>query len=110
MEENNNARVALILSIIALVTSELIIIVPTIFMGFFSDSFTVLMVILLVGGAPLTMAIVALNIIKTAYQPRRVFVILTRIFSIVAISISGFFLFIMSIQLGLVGLLINVSV
>lgn len=102
MEENNNARTALILSIIALTTSELITIVPTIFMEFFSDSFTVLMAILLVGGAPLTMAIVALNLIKTAYQPRRVFVILTRIFSIVAISISGLFLFIMLIQLGFV--------
>jgi len=40
--------------------------------------------------------------LKTAYQPRRVFVILTRIFSIVAISISGFFLLIMLIQLGFV--------
>ena len=106
--ENNNQKTALTLAIVALATCELVLISSSILSLFnsYSNFGNSLMALLLAGG-PITMGIVALNLIKTAQNPKRVFIILVRIFSIVAISLAGFFLFIELIVYGAFNTLIN---
>jgi hypothetical protein len=93
MENNNIQKTALILSIFALVSCHLILLNRTILGLFdiysiFGDSLTALVL----AGAPITMGSIALSLIKTAQNPKRVFVILVRVFSIVAISLGGLLL------------------
>ena len=93
MENNNVQKTALILSIFALVSCHLILLNNVILELFgiynsFGDSLTAL----LLAGAPITMGSIALSLIKTAQNPKRVFVILVRVFSIVAISLGGLLL------------------
>ena len=108
MEKNNNAKTALILAIVASATVELVFIVPSFVTLFgFYNTFSVFLAALLVAGGPITMGATALNLIKTAYKPRRYQVILVKIFSIVAISTSALFLLIVFMEFGLIGLLIN---
>ena len=109
--ENNNQKTALTLAIVALATCELVLISNSILSLFsiYSNFGNSLMALLLAGG-PITMGIIALNLIKTAQNPKRVFVILVRVFSIIAISLAGFFLFIELIVYGSLSSLINFAV
>ena len=102
---DNKGKVALTLAIIALATSELIMVAPSFLSLLINvyNSFGTLLIILAVAGGPITMGCVALSLIKTATQPKRYQVILVRIFSIVAIVISGILLF---IELTAYGLLV----
>ncbi len=93
MENNNIQKTALILSIFALVSCHLVLLNRTLLRLFsiyssFGDSLTALVL----AGAPITMGSIALSLIKTAQNPKRVFVILVRVFSIVAISLGGLLL------------------
>lgn len=106
--ENNNQKTALALAIVALATCELVLISNSILSLFsiYSNFGNSLMVLLLAGG-PITMGIIALNLIKTAQNPKRVFVILVKVFSIIAISLAGFFLFIELFVYGSLSIFIN---
>jgi hypothetical protein len=109
--ENNNHKTALTLAIVALATCELVLTSNSI-LSLFSiySSFGNSLMALLLAGGPITMGIIALNLIKTAQNPKRVFVILVRAFSIIAISLAGFFLFIELIVYGSLSSLINFAV
>lgn len=106
--ENNNQKTALTLAIVALATCELVLTSNSI-LSLFSiySSFGNSLMALLLAGGPITMGIIALYLIKTAQNPKRVFVILVRVFSIVAISLAGFFLFIELIVYGSLSIFIN---
>ena len=108
--ENNNQKTALTLAIVALATCELVLTSNSI-LSLFSiySSFGNSLMALLLAGGPITMGIVALNLIKTAQNPKRVFVILVRVFSIVAISLTGLFLFIELAVYGTLHVLINIA-
>jgi hypothetical protein len=106
--ENNNQKTALTLAIVALATCELVLMSNSI-LSLFSiySNFGNSLMALLLAGAPITMGIVALNLIKTAQNPKRVFIILVRVFSIIAISLAGFFLFIELFVYGSLSIFIN---
>ena len=106
--ENNNQKTALTLAIVALATCELVLSSKSLvsLFGIYSNFGNSLMALLL-AGAPITMGIIALNLIKTAQNPKRVFVILVRVFSIIAISLAGFFLFIELFVYGSLSIFIN---
>lgn len=93
MENSIIQKTALILSIFALVSCHLILLNRTI-LGLFGiySSFGDSLTALVLAGAPITMGSIALSLIKTAQNPKRVFVILVRVFSIVAISLGGLLL------------------
>ena len=106
--ENNNQKTALALAIVALATCELVLISNSILSLFsiYSNFGNSLMALLLAVGS-ITMGIIALNLIKTAQNPKRVFVILVKVFSIIAISLAGFFLFIELFVYGSLSIFIN---
>ena len=88
--ENNNVKTAFILSIVAMMACHFILLGSTILslFGIYS-SFGDTLIALIFAGGPITMGSIALSLIKTAQNSKRVFIILIRVFSIVAIALSA---------------------
>jgi len=79
---------AFILAIIALTASEITLLLPSLFSVFTGYSLTGITLSLILGSGPIVMGIVSLSLLKNAQK--RVFMILARIFSIIAIVLGGY--------------------
>ena len=94
--KNNYGKTAFILSIVALTFSELVLALISLIYSFinmgWNDSLAAVIGLTLLAG-PIVMGIVALSLLPKAKNNKRVFVILTRIFSIFAIVIGAILCF-----------------